>query len=414
MVNNKSYKYTKYACYFSNVCGAIVCNLSAILLVTFREIYNISYTLLGLLVLINFFTQLVIDLVFSFFPNLFNIEKSVKTIPIITAIGLAIYAVLPNVFPDYAYIAIVVGTVIFSVAGGLGEVLISPIIAAIPSDNPDREMSKLHSFYAWGFVLFVVISTVILKLIGKENWMYMVFFWLFIPILTSALFAMAKIPDMNGESKEKSGKRGISKFGISLCFICIFLGGASELSMSQWVSGFAEKALNIPKVYGDIFGMALFAVFLGLGRSLYAKYGKNIINTLLLSMIGATACYLTAALVQNSIINLAACVLTGFCVALLWPGTLILVGEKYPAAGVAVYALLAAGGDLGGAIAPQLVGIITDEVSKSAFAQSIAKNFAVTTEQVGMKFGIMFAGIFPLLGVVLVLIMKYYFVKRKN
>ena len=408
---NKNYRNTKIACYINNLSMSVVGSVSALLFVTFKDIYNLSYTKLGFLVLINFSTQLFIDIIFTFFSEKFNIPKTVKAMPIITFTGLVIYSVMPKLFPDIAFIWLCIGTVIFSVSAGLNEVLTSPVIAAIPSDNPEREMSKLHSIYAWGVVAVVIVSTLFLKLFENSSWTWLVLLLSVIPLLASFYFSRAVIPDT--ATDENTGRNKNKQFfALILCVLCIFSGGAAECTMTQWISAFSEKALNIPKVVGDVFGMALFALFLGAGRTLYAKYGKNIINVMTAGMLCAFICYLSAAFCSSPYLSLLFCVIIGFATSMLWPGTLILVGEKLPSVGVTAYALLAAGGDLGASTVPQLVGIISDKVAASEAAVTYALKFNITAEQFGIKTAIFVAGLFPLLGFILLCFMKKYF--RKN
>jgi MFS family permease len=182
--------------------------------------------------------------------------------------------------------------------------------------------------------------------------------------------------------------------------------------MTNWISGYMETALQVAKVVGDVFGMALFAILLGFGRTLYAKFGRNISNVLLAGMMGAVVCYLTAGLCNTPIVALIACVLTGFCTSMLWPGTLILMEEKMPNPGIVAYALMAAGGDFGASIAPQAMGIVVDTVSVSAWAQKLSLSLGITTEQIGMKTGMLLSAIFPMIGVVLLLFIKRYFRKE--
>lgn len=389
----------KYACYSANVTMSVVGNLSPVLFLTFRSLYGISYSLLGLLVLINFVTQLIIDLIFSFFSHKFNIPKTVKSIPLIAALGLFIYAVFPFVFPDSVYPCLVIGTVIFSAAGGLGEVLISPVIAAIPADDPDREMSKLHSVYAWGVVFVIAISTVFLLLAGHENWQWLALVFMLIPLFSAFLFWKSDIPHMETPSEGRSALKLLSDKGLWLCVFAIFLGGAAECTMAQWSSGYLEKALGIPKLWGDLFGVALFAVTLGLGRTLYAKRGKDIGRVLTLGAIGATVCYFVAAISQIPWIGLLACAMTGFCVSMLWPGNLVVASSRFPHGGVFIYAMMASGGDLGASVAPQLVGIITDTVMLHPSASALAASLALTPEQLGMKMGMLCGMLFPLVGI---------------
>ncbi|MBE7021517.1 MAG: MFS transporter [Ruminococcaceae bacterium] len=393
------YKRVKLACYTANLSMSVISNISPVLFITFRMIYGVSYSLLGLLVLINFCTQLTVDLLFSFFSDKFNIEKSVKLTPVLCFIGLLIYALSPLLFPQHAYLGLVIGTVVFSASGGLGEVLISPVIAAIPSENPDREMSKLHSVYAWGVVFVIIIATLFIMVCGAQKWYCLVFLLMLVPFLSSILFFKAKLPDMKPEGKGLSIKKLLSDKSMLMCILLIFLGGASECTMAQWASGFIEKALGIPKAAGDIFGVAAFSLMLGLGRTLYSKNGKNAIKIIFLGFIGAAVCYFTAALTLNPIIGLIACAVTGFCVSMLWPGSLIVASDYRPDGGVIMYALMAAGGDLGASVTPQLVGIITDLSMKNPGILHIAANLGLQPEQAGMKLGILAGGLFPLVAI---------------
>ncbi|MBE6650388.1 MAG: MFS transporter [Ruminococcaceae bacterium] len=409
----KNFTYTKYACYVSGVSMAIIIVVPAILFETFRELYGISYTLLGTLVVINFVTQLGMDLLFTFFPKAFNVKLAVKLTPFLTASGFLIYSLMPLACPSVAYLWMSIGTVIFSASGGLCEVLLSPIIAAIPSKNPERDMSKLHSCYAWGAVGIVIFSTLFLKLVGGQLWFFLPITMCIIPIIAMLLFMKSEFPEMNMES-EKSGNSGLFSKGILLCFFCIFVGGATESVMTQWASSYLESAVRIPKVAGDIMGTAFFAATLGLGRTLYAKYGKNITNVMLAIASGAIVTYTVAALSLSPAVSLIACGLTGICVSMLWPGTLIIVGEKYPGASVAVYAMMAAGGDLGTALAPQVVGVIADKAAVTDTAHSIAERFSITSEQVAMRAGLLSAAVFALLTVIAIVGIKVYFSKRKE
>lgn len=410
-VKSKNFKKTKYTCYFANIAMAASFSLPPLLFVTFREMYGISYTLLGTLVLTNFCTQLIVDLIFTFFTKYFNIHRTIRAMPLLTSAGMLIYALVPTFFPDKAYVGLVVGTVIFSVAAGLCEVLLSPLVAALPSDNPDRDMSRLHSLYAYGVLLVVTVSTVFLKIFGTRNWMYLTLFWAFLPLVAFTLFCTSPLPDMDLSQGESGTKRKWG-FGMLLCVLCIFLGSAAENTMTNWISGYLETALHLPKTVGDILGLALFAVLLGLGRTLYAKYGKNITKVLLVSMAGAVVCYLTAGLSPNAMLSLIACVLTGICTSMLWPGTLILMEEKFPNPGVAAYALMAAGGDFGASVAPQAMGIVVDKVAVSNFAADMSTRFAMTPDEVGMKVAMLCTAVFPALGVFLLLFMMKYFKKK--
>ncbi len=403
---------TKKACYYSYLSMSSVFVLPPILFLTFREMYGISFTLLGTLVLINFCTQLGVDLIFTFFTKYFNVKRTVQIMPLITCLGLLIYALVPTFFPELAYLGFAVGTVVFSVAAGLCECLLSPTVAAIPSDDPGRDMSMLHSLYAWGVVTVVVISTLFLTFFGTENWMYLTVFWALAPVVAFILFSIAPMPEMNLKQENSSDKVKKKNFAIILCFFCIFFGSAAENSMTNWISSFMENALGIPKSLCDVAGIALFGILLGLVRTLYGKYGKNIYSVLFFGMIGAVVCYLVAGLAPSPIMAAVSCVLTGICTSMLWPGTLIFMEEVIKNPGVTAYALLAAGGDFGASIAPQMLGAVVDTVSESAWAVSLGQTLSLTTEQIGMKIGMLTAAIFPMIGVVLLVFMGRYFKKK--
>ena len=389
----------KTACYTTNISMSVVGNLSPVLFLTFRTLYGISYSLLGLLVLINFVTQLTVDLLFSFFSHKFNIPKAVKMTPILTLIGLGVYALWPFLLPDHVYIGLVIGTLIFSASGGFCEVLISPVIAAIPSDDPDREMSKLHSIYAWGVVGVILISTLFLLFIGNQYWQWLALLFTLVPLTSALLFAGSEIPHMDTPEKASGVLQMLRNKGLWACFFAIFLGGAAECTMAQWSSGYLEQALGIPKLWGDIFGVALFSVMLGLGRSLYAKMGKNIGRVLFLGAIGATICYLLTAISPIPLIGLLACAFTGFCTSMLWPGNLIVASDRFPQGGVFIYAMMAAGGDLGASVAPQLVGLITDAAIAIPAANELALKLSLAPDQLGMKIGMLVGMLFPLVGI---------------
>lgn len=410
-----NFKRTKFACFFAYLAMSSVFSLPPLLFLTFREMYGISYTLLGTLVLINFTTQLSVDLIFTFFSKHFNVKYVVRVMPLITSAGLLTYAIVPTLFPQYAYAGLVVGTFIFSIAAGLSEVLLSPVIAAIPSEHPDKDMSALHSLYAYGVLMVVCVSTAFLWLFGNHNWMYITLFWAALPIVCSILFFTSPMPEMNLSHAPASADTAKKRtFALFLCVMCIFLGSAAENSMTNWISGFVESALQIPKVWGDILGLAMFAVLLGLTRTWYAKYGKNITTVLLIGMIGAAACYLTAGLSELPVLSLIACVLTGIFTAMLWPGTLIMMEENVPGVGVTAYALMAAGGDFGASIAPQMLGIVVDKVAASTWAAKMSAQWSIAPEQLGLKIGMLTAVAFPLLGIFLLIYIKRYFKKQKQ
>ncbi|MBR2388816.1 MAG: MFS transporter [Clostridia bacterium] len=385
-MSNKT-RILKLACYSVNVTMSAVATLSPLLFMTFRSEYGISYSLLGLLVVINFSTQLLVDLIFSFFSHKFNMSLTVKSIPYIAMAGFIIYALSPFIFKNNIYVGLALGTVVFSAASGLGEVLISPVIAALPSDNPEREMSKLHSVYAWGVVFIVTFATSFLFLFGEEKWQILALLLSVIPLVSAVLFFFSEIPKMETPEKVSGAFAFLKRGEVWLCFFAIFLGGAIECTMAQWASGYIEKAIGIPKIWGDIFGVALFGLMMGIGRSAYAKKGKNIEKVLFFSAIGAFVCYFLATVSNIPFLGLCACAMTGLFSAMLWPGSLVVSSKKIPDGGVFIFALMAAGGDMGASLIPQAVGIITDSVAMNASALNIAERLGLSVEELSMKAG---------------------------
>ena len=410
-----NFKRTKFACYTAYFTMSSVFSLPPLLFAPLRELYGISYTLLGTLVLTNFCTQLIVDLIFTAFSKYFNVKKVVRIMPLITSAGLLIYAFSPNLFPSNIYIGLVIGTILFSVSAGLSEVLLSPVIAAIPSDNPQKDMSLLHSLYAFGVFTVVVISTLFLRFFGTQNWMYLTVFWALLPVTAAVLFMISPMPEMDVSSSGE-GTKGTKRrtLALAICVGSIFFGSCAENAMSNWVSTFMKNALHIDKTVGDILGVAMFAILLGIARISYAKYGKNIMKVLLGGMIGAAVCYITIGLSSNVVLAFLACILTGLFTSMLWPGTLIMMEENLPGLGVAAYALMAASGDLGASIAPQLLGIVVDKVSASGFAAEMSMNLNLTTEQIGLKTGMLVTAIFPIIGTAIIIFAIKYFKKQKK
>ena len=393
-------KRLRTACYTTNITMSIVGNLPPLLFLTFRSMYGLSYSLLGTLVLINFCAQLAVDLVFSFFSHRFNIPLTVKLTPAFSLVGFLLYALAPVLFPNAVYAGLVLGTVVFSAGSGLAEVLISPVIAALPSDNPDRDMSALHSIYAWGVVGVVIFSTLFLLAFGGGSWQVLMALMMVIPLFATILFSRAQIPPMETPEKLSGALAFFKKGALWLCVAAIFLGGASEVTMAQWASSYLEQAIGISKVWGDVFGVALFGMTLGIGRTMYARIGKNITRVLVCCGVGATVCYLTTVLSSNPVIGLMACALTGLCTSMMWPGSLIVGSDRFPTGGVFMFALMAAGGDLGASVGPQMVGMITDAVIASPALMEKAAQLALSPEQMGMKVGMLAATAFPALSIV--------------
>ncbi len=393
-----AYTRLRAACYTTSLTTSVTLNLPPVLFITFHTLYGISYGQLGLLILINFFTQLMLDLLFSFFAHKFNIPLTVRRTPILAAVGLLIYAAAPLLFPNHIYAGLVLGTVIFSAAAGLAEVLISPVIAAIPAKDPDREMSKLHSVYAWGVVGLIPLITLFLLVFGKEYWQLLPLLFSLIPISSAILFARSDIPPMETPARASGALSLCRNKTLWLCVLMIFFGGAAECTMSTWCSGYLEQALSIPKVWGDLFGAALFGLMLATGRTLYARSGRSIEKILFWGFASAIVCYLVCALTSSPVAGLISCALTGFCTSLLWPGSLVVAAERLPQGGVFIYAMMASGGDLGAAVGPQIMGSVTDWFIASPMLSQFAQQLSLSPEQLGLKCGLLLTTLFPLCG----------------
>lgn len=407
---------TRLACYSANFTLASVFCVPPLLFVTFHQIYGISYTLLGTLILANFFTQLLVDLSCTVLSKRHHVERLLRFIPLIASLGMLIYVLLPVFLPQIAYLGLLLGTIVFSVSAGLSEVLLSPTVAAIPSKNPQRDMSLLHSLYGFGVFAMVLLGTSLLRLFGAERWYIVMGLLSLFPLASAALFFSAPIPNIKIGNEaacalEKSKKRAV---GIALCIGCIFLGSCAENTMNSWISGYMESALGIDKLIGDVFGVALFALLLALARFAYAKLGKSIGPILLIGMIGCFLCYLTAGLAPGVTLPFIACILTGLFSSMLWPGALILLEQNLPSCGVAAFALMAAAGDCGASIAPQLTGVLVDAVSAAPFCAELSASLSLSAEAIGLRVAMLATAIFPLLGTLIVLLALRFFKKNEN
>jgi len=272
-------------------------------------------------------------------------------------------------------------------------------------------MSAMHSLYGYGCAAVAIISTAFLYIFGNENWLYLVLFWAVMPLIAFILFCLSPLPDI--VTAEPTSRRSAKqkRIGLILCMVCIFLGSAAENTMCNWVSVYMERTLQIPKAVGDIVGLTAFALLLALTRTVYAKYGRNIYKVLVVGMVGAVGCYLAAGLTTSGAVAIGACMLAGICTSMLWPGTLMFMEEKFPNPGVAAYALMAAGGDMGASVAPQGLGIVADTVAASDWASVQSLQSGLSTEQIGIKVGMLCTVLFPLAGIFLLLYMKKFFSK---
>lgn len=332
-------------------------NFAPLLFVIFQNTYKISYALIGLLIFINFLTQLAADIFSVLMLKVIGYRGSAVMSQLLCTAGFILLAVLPDIMNPYAGICI--STIIYSVGAGLIEVVTNPIIAGLP-EKCGGSFVLTHSFYSWGQVGVVLITTLLLRLLGNDSWRVISVMWGVIPLLNGLLFLNAPITPPG----EKKGREGFKHLFKSKTFTAIIIlmvcAGGSELAMAQWASTFAQNALGVDKVLGDLLGPCLFALFMGIGRLMYGLYEKHMDFEIcsILSAILCILCYVAAAFSKNPFISLAGCALCGIAISTLWPGTVQLAAKKFPEGDGAMYSAIAVSGDLGCSAAPFITGLI--------------------------------------------------------
>lgn len=355
------YNKTVVACFVGYIVQAIVNNFVPLLFLTFQRTYEIPLSQITMLVTINFGVQLLVDLLAIGFVDKIGYRASMVLAHIFSAAGLILLTVLPEVFPS-AFAGILVSVIVYAVGGGLLEVLVSPVMEACPSDNKEKAMSMLHSFYCWGHVGVVAVSTLFFQFVGISNWKILAVAWAIIPLGNMIAFTKVPIDSLieEGESGYTIGKLfSMKMFWVLL--IMMICAGASEQSVSQWASVFAEKGLGISKMAGDLAGPMAFAVLMGLSRAFYGKYGDRIHleKFMIFSSILCVISYLWISLIPSPVISLIGCGICGLSVGIMWPGTFSKASAIIPKGGTAMFALLALGGDVGCSGGPTLVGMVS-------------------------------------------------------
>lgn len=359
----KTYKATKIASYIGYITQAIVNNLSPLLFVTFSTQFGLDLSKISLLITINFGVQILTDLISAKYIMKLGYRPACVWAHILAAMGLCMYGILPFIMPPFW--GLMISTIFCAVGGGLDEVIISPVIEGIPGDRKEAEMSLLHSFYCWGQVLVVVGSTLFFKLKGIENWRVLPFIWAVIPLIDAIMFFFVPIHEMCENEEAVDMRRVIQRKEFLIFFIIMICAGASELAMSQWASLFAEEGLGVTKAVGDLLGPCLFAVFMGISRTIFGIFGPrlNLERCMIASAGLCVVSYIIAALVPNPIIALSGCGLCGFSVGLMWPGTYSISTKHIPEGGARMFALLALAGDIGCTSGPDVAGLIGNAVS---------------------------------------------------
>lgn len=387
---NNNYQKTIYACFTGYIVQAIVNNFVPLLFLTFQASYGIPLSKITFLVTVNFGLQLFVDLLSVGFVDKIGYRTSIIIAHVSAALGLILLAFLPDLCPD-PFVGILLSVTVYALGGGLLEVLVSPIMEACPTPNKEKAMSLLHSFYCWGHVGVVLLSTLFFQLFGIENWKILSVLWALIPLCNTFVFLKAPIASLVQE-----GEKGmtIKELALSRMFWLLLLmmvcAGASEQAVSQWASTFAEQGLGVSKAVGDLAGPMLFAVLMGTSRAIYGKFGEKIP---LEKFMGASAIlclisYLIISLSPYPALGLIGCGLCGLSVGILWPGTFSMASATMPKGGTALFALLALGGDLGCSGGPTYVGLISGLPGNS------------------LHTGILAAVVFPLLMLACVLLLK--------
>jgi len=402
----KSYKSTLYSCYLGFVTQAIIVNLAPLFFVVFQSDYGVSFEMLGRLVLANFVTQIVVDFLATRFADRMGYRVPCVAAHLCCGMGLVLLAVLPQVLPD-PYVGLVIASIIYAVGGGLIEVMLSPIVENMP-DSPDKAaaMSLLHSFYCWGQMAVVLITTLIVSIIGREYWYFLPIVWAILPFYNMVRFL--RVPLMPTVTADEQTTLGVlfKNGGFWVAMAMMIAAGASELAMSQWASMFAEKGLGVSKTVGDLMGPCLFACFMGIGRLLYGKLGHkmDVRKVMMGCAVLGILCYALAAFQLNPVLGLVGCALCGLAVSIMWPASLSMTAARFPKGGVAMFALLAMCGDIGCSVGPWLTGIISDAVLKNGSLLAWGASIGLEAEELCLKAGLGVAIIFPLLMLVMLLI----------
>jgi MFS family permease len=392
----KSYQLTTVSCFVGIFCQAIASNITALLFIPLMTLYGLSYVHLGLLVGINFTTQVLVDIIASRLVDRYGFRVFVLPSDLLAVTGLLLFALSPVLFSN-VLVGLILSTIIFSASCGLQEVMLSPIVNAIPHDEKGPAMALMHSFYAWGQVATIVITTLFLFVFGIRSWQIIVSLWAIVPLVNFFMFLAAPFPSVIHEEQRMTMRQLLFRPYYLVALLAILGGAATELVMNQWSSTFTEKVLELPKVTGDLLGMCGFAVMLGLGRVIFGRFGSKMnMNKVLIGSAGlAVACYIIVAVSPVHAISLVACAVCGLAASLLWPGTLVITAEKYPLAGAWIFAILAAAGDIGAAAGPFAAGLVTDFTRGFPQAIDWAAGVGLNPDQFAIRAAILLAAFFP-------------------
>lgn len=355
------YNKTITACFVGYIVQAVVNNFTPLLFLFFQKSYHVPLSQITLLVTFNFGIQLLVDLLSVGFIDKIGYRASMVIAHVLSAAGLVLLTVLPDVLPT-PFVGILIAVMIYAIGGGLLEVLVSPVVEACPSDNKEKAMSMLHSFYCWGHAGVVFISTLFFYVAGIENWKILAIIWALIPVGNAIVFTRVPIATLIEDGESGLGLKELFRMKIFwILLVMMICAGASEQAVSQWASTFAEKGLGISKTAGDLAGPMAFAILMGTSRLFYGKYGDRIHleRFMVYSSLLCILSYLGISLFPVSLLSLIACAVCGLSVGIMWPGTFSKASAALPKGGTAMFALLALGGDIGCSGGPTLVGMVS-------------------------------------------------------
>lgn len=372
MTEKINYTPTKIASYAGLFVQAIVNNFLPILFIALQDVYKIGYEKLGRLIMFNFITQLVTDMLTPKIVGILGYRKCAIMCQGFAALGLTMLSFMPRIMPD-PYVGIVISVMVYAFASGLMEVILSPMVEMLPTKNKSGNMAVLHSFYCWGQAVTTLVTTLLVSLLGYVNWMYIPILWAIVPFIN--MFSFIKVPIIEPEPERKSDSlKTLLSSPLFRCFtVMMVCAGASEIAMAEWASMFAQQALGVSKVVGDLAGPCAFAIFMGTGRILYARFSAKLSfrKTVIVLSALCAACYLTTALTGIPILALVSCAVCGFTVSVMWPGTYSAGAKAFPRGDAVMFSVFAMCGDLGCCLGPWILGIIAD-------IKSLHIGFAVT------------------------------------
>lgn len=372
-----TYKHTVYACFVGYITQAIVNNFAPLLFLTFVSHYGVPLSKITLLVTFNFGFQLFIDAVSPRFIDKIGYRFSMILAHVFSAAGLVMLTILPELFED-AFVGLLLAVLIYAIGGGLLEVLVSPVVEACPTDNKEATMSLLHSFYCWGHVGVVLLSTIYFAVFGIENWKYLACFWALVPALNCISFTKVPIATLIEEGETGLSLKELFRNKVFWLFMIMMVSaGASEQAVSQWASAFAEAGLGVDKTIGDLAGPMLFAICMGISRAIYGKYGDRIKLEyyMLFSGVLCIISYLMISLSPWPMLSFIGCAICGFSVGIMWPGTFSMSAAGIKNGGTLMFALFALAGDVGCSAGPTLVGMVSSAANNNLKLGTLAAIF---------------------------------------